>query len=204
MGTRGAFGVIIGEKEKIGYNQYDSYPSGKGLENLRFVASELWSTYSREKWVKLAKDCRLVSDKRKPTKVDKDRLRAFTDLSVSEQSLDDWYCLTRQTHGSIEWMLRCGYILDSHDFPLDSVFCEWGYMIDFDKETFEVYRGFQSEPHLAGRFAGRLTEDDLQEQRDRYHRPPYYEIALIASYPFEDLPSPSEFLKLGQEEEVTT
>ena len=37
MGTRGAFGVIIGEKEKIGYNQFDSYPEGKGIDNLQWL-----------------------------------------------------------------------------------------------------------------------------------------------------------------------
>lgn len=37
MSTRGAVGLIFNNEEKIGYNHYDSYPSGLGNEILTFL-----------------------------------------------------------------------------------------------------------------------------------------------------------------------
>ena len=37
MSTRGAVGIIFNNEEKIGYNHYDSYPSGLGNEILIFL-----------------------------------------------------------------------------------------------------------------------------------------------------------------------
>ena len=128
MGTRGAFGVVIGEQEKIGYNQYDSYPGGYGLENLQ------WLRGADLEWARqFAEGAKVVSNETaKPTAAEQADLQQYADTHVSEQSLEDWYCLTHKTHGNIGAMLECGYIDDSHTFPLDSLFCEWAYIVDFD------------------------------------------------------------------------
>jgi hypothetical protein len=86
-------------------------------------------------------------------------------------------------------LLQAGVTADASDFPMDSLYCEWGYLIDVDTATFEVYTGFQKAPHDAGRFA---------------HRPPtnedYYPVALAASWPFTALPGPRQFMdQLGQD-----
>ena len=213
MGTRGAFGVIIGEQEKIGYNQFDSYPEGRGIEQLQWVRQIVFTKdYSFpgdfSKFKTLAEECEVVDDSTKPTKREKEALRGWTDLNVSEQSTDDWYCLTRDTHGSIENMLRCGFIYDNRDFPLDSLFCEWAYIVDFDQEVFEVYQGFQKKLPKKGRWAGRPTKEEDAESyklhlewcknNDREPWKPkvseYKAVELIASYPFDALPSDEEFL----------
>jgi len=36
--------------------------------------------------------------------------------------------------------------IDSIDFIKDSLFCEWAYFYDPDKELFEIWKGFQKEP----------------------------------------------------------
>lgn len=207
MGTRGAFGVIVGEQEKIGYNQYDSYPEGNGVENLRWLRESI-ADGKLDEIRQQAIDARLVSDEIKPTPEDVEALRPYTNLGVSEQSTDDWYCLTRDTQGDIGAMLRCGYIEDNHLFPLDSLFCEWAYLIDFDKGVLEAYKGFQKELPTAGRWAGRPTaEEDAESYKHHLEyaasqgREPwqpevseYKAVELLGSWPFDALPSDEEFL----------
>ena len=221
MGTRGAFGVIIGEQEKIGYNQFDSYPSSRGLENLNWLRGIVpWSGGDERytglpKFRQLAANCRLVDDDVKPTDEDIHALRGWTDLSVSSQSVKDWYCLTKDSHGSIESMLRCGYIYDNRDFPLDSLFCEWGYIVDFDSNVFEVYEGFQKARPKKGRWKGRPTTAENEANYKAHLKwckkngrepfspkvPDYKAIELVASWPFNELPSDEDFLALGHQEE---
>jgi len=192
MGTRGAFGVITGEVEKIGYNQFDSYSDGKGIDNLRWLRQAV-ADGRLDEIRQSAIDCKLVSNAVKPTPADVKHLAGATDLSVSKQSTDDWYCLTRDTHGFIEKMLDCGYIEDHSTFPLDSLFCEWAYIVDFDTGVFEVYKGFQDEAHTEGRFAGRVAKPDdwvPEYQGAKF----YYPVRLVASYPLDALPSDEEFL----------
>ena len=214
MGTRGVFGVIIGEKEKIGYNQYDSYPSGNGIANLQWLREAI-AEGKLEHYRELAEKAKLVDDTVKPTPKDVAALADVTRLDVSEQSTDDWYCLTHATHGSIPAMLNCGYILDYSDFPLESLFCEWGYIVDFDKDVFEVYEGFQKEIPRAGRWAGRPTPEEdtenyikhlewcAQNQREpwRPRTSEYKAIKLVASWPFGALPNDEEFLALERQGE---
>lgn len=154
-----------------------------------------------------AEQLRVVSDE-KPTAEDIDRLKPYTDLGVSEQSTDDWYCLTRKAHGSLQLMLTCGYVEDSSAFPLDSLFCEWAYMIDFDASVFEVYQGFQKSLPTKGRWAGRPTaEEDAETYKlhlawcKENNRDPwqpevseYKAVQLIASWPLDALPDDLEFL----------
>ena len=204
MGTRGAFGVIIGEQEKIGYNQFDSYPDGCGIENLRWLRES-----DLDEVRKLAQAAKVVSnDDERPTIEEIQALASVSDDRVSEQSLSDWYCLTRQTHGHIGRMLECGYIDDSHHFPLDSLFCEWAYIVDLDRNVFEVYTGFQEKLPEKGRWAGRPTaEEDTANYKEHLYwcskndRQPwlpetsqYKAVELVASWPLDALPTDEEFL----------
>ena len=204
MGTRGAFGVIIGEQEKIGYNQYDSYPDGYGLQNLEWLRVADFGSMSKLATVALVVD----NDVRRPTDAEVADLREFSNTSVSEGSLHDWYCLLHTTHGDIGAMLDCGFIEDAHKFPLDSLFCEWAYIVDFDTNRFEVYVGFQTEVPKQGRWAGRPTPDENRtnhlnhlancksQGREPYlpEVPDYKAVELLASWPLEALPSDAEFL----------
>ena len=41
-------------------------------------------------------------------------------------------------------------VLNDLDFAQDSLFCEWAYVIDFDTNTFEVFKGFNRTPLTEG------------------------------------------------------
>lgn len=203
MGTRGAFGVIIGEQEKIGYNQYDSYPEGKGIEVLRFLRGADLSDLRQQ-----AEALRVVKDGEKPTPEDVEALKPWTNLGVSEQSTDDWYCLTRDAQGDFGEMLKSGYIEDGSYFPLDSLFCEWAYIVDLDRNVFEVYKGFQKKLPKRGRWKGRPTkaEDEVSyvehlkwcaaNKRTPWQgeRSEYKAVEEVASWPLDRLPTDVVFL----------
>jgi hypothetical protein len=167
MGTRGMLGFVVdGEKEIITYNHFDSYPSGLGADVAEWIASvDDWEAIRQQ-----ARDLTPVDEESKPTEDELAKLSRWHNSMVSEG--DDWYSLLRGTQGKPGEILDCGYWVPNNGFVSDSLFCEWGYFIDLDTATFEVYRGFQRSPHESGRFAGRVRSKEPLE---------YYPIKLVGS-----------------------
>ena len=180
MGTRGFIGFVVDGTEKIAYNHFDSYPSGLG-EVVRSWLSSADVDATRD----LARALRVVDPQSSPTSEDVEALRELTDLNVGRRSVDDWHVLLRHTQGKPGLMLKAGVIEDAKEFPADSLFAEWGYVVDFDTDVFEAYKGFQTAPHAGGRFAGRASEPDS---------PGYYPVRLVASWPLAELPTAAEFI----------
>ena len=209
MGTRGTTGFIVNEELKASYNHFDSYPSGLGVATLEFLR-----TYLAEDPVgelrRQAMRLQVVDEETKPTPEQVKYLSdgGFANLSVGEQSETDWYCLLRETQGDWSAILDAGYMLDGRNFPLDSLFCEWAYVINLDTETLEVYEGFQKELPKEGYWAGRPTaEEDKQVYQEHLawclanDREPwrpevseYKAVKLIATYPLAELPEDEDFL----------
>lgn len=80
---------------------------------------------------------------------------------------------------------------NSIDFAGDSLFCEWAYVVDLDKGTFEVFQGFNKEPLADGeRFAN--APFDHEEYKQVKHR---------ATFRLSELPSVEDFLAALQEED---
>lgn len=182
MGTRGFVGFAVDGTEKITYNHFDSYPGGLGLDVL---------TWLRLVDIREAREAaaalRLVNSEDIATIEDVERLGArYANTNVSTRDLTEWYVLLRETQGDPAAILDAGVMIDSNDFPYDSLFCEYGYLVDFDTETFEVYAGFQEQVHDKGRFAARTGE----HKSDTGYAP----VALVASWPLTELPTPDEFM----------
>ncbi len=96
---------------------------------------------------------------------------------------EEWYRLLHGTFGDPAATLDCGHAPHAPDWPGDSLYCEWGYLVDLDANTFEVYRGFQQVPHK-GRFSDRETNE----------RSGYVPVKLLASWPLGALPDDDAFL----------
>jgi hypothetical protein len=143
MGTRGAYGFVANGVLKLTYNHYDSYPISLGedlAEQLFDMMNDLG--YNKERFIEAGTAVRLVESDSKPTIEDQCALKGFMDLNVSSQSPDDWYCLLRGLQGNLKAILdEVKVMTDSNTFPLDSLFCEWAYIADFDKMVFETYKG---------------------------------------------------------------
>jgi hypothetical protein len=178
MGTRGTWGYIIDEQPKLTYNHFDSYPSGLGeavLAHARRPIEELRTG---------ARALTMVDESTNATRehIDAAKKADLHDPRVSTGQATEYYSLLRNLQGDPDAQLRFGVMIDGAGFPLDSLFCEWAYIIDLDQEVFEVYLGFQTEPHHEGRFASDEPDRD------------YYPVRLVATFPLSDLPESLEAL----------
>lgn len=189
MGTRGFMGLVIDGQQKIGYVHWDSYPDGLGASTLDALRTLLLAD-SGDQVATLARRLEVVKSDTKPSREQQERLADYADMNVSTQQLDEWYVLLRRTHGDLVQTLKAGVIEDASDFPYDSLYCEWGYLIDFDTRTFEAYRGFQHKPHKLGRFASGDYPD-----RSKALGHSYFPVALVGMWTFDNLPETDAFVK---------
>lgn len=195
MGTRGFVGFVSDEKETITYNHWDSYPSGVGLTALNFVRG--FNSHTEEEYRQKALSLKRVSDDTPPTRDQVVELIGNANLGVSTGQAEEWYVLLRETHGNPGPILDVGYAEHAPEWPLDSLFCEWGYVVDFDRRKLEVYQGFQTRPPVHGRWAGRTPTPRYEGDSGGYHA-----VELVATYDFDDLPTDEEFVaKLERDNE---
>jgi hypothetical protein len=141
MGTRGLYGFRKNGVDKLTYNHFDSYPSGLGRSVIEFIQDYCMDLND------IYKNIILVDEDSEPTESQIKECEILADLSVSKQSLTDWYCLLRNAQGNPKMYgegLR--YMIDNKDFILDSLFCEYAYIINLDTKKLEIYSGFQKVP----------------------------------------------------------
>jgi hypothetical protein len=138
MGTRGVYGFKLNGNLKVTYNHMDSYLTGLGLNICGFIKYT-----SIPEMIEIYNYIQLVGGSSNPTK---DQINKCTEIGllddkVGSKSNTDWYCLLRNTQGSltpykhrnVPWMI------DSSSFLKDSVFCEFAYVINLDTEILEIF-----------------------------------------------------------------
>jgi len=176
MGTRGVYGFRLNGEDLVQYNHWDSYPSGLGITILDFIRST-----TTDEMRKIAQGLILVDEDSKPTPEQIDECRQYLDLGVSKQSPYDWYCLLREAQGKpAAWKDGLQYVIDSHEFMADSLFCEWAYCINLDDETLEVYKGYNTNPNAPGRY----TRKGHYKAHDGTI---FYGVALIRTIPLSEI-----------------
>ena len=178
MGTRGLTAVIKDSKPVIAqYGQWDHYPAGQGAVILEFLRVES----NRKKLLKKLPKLRWLTDAEcKAIDNEKDWPQKYP-----------W--LSRDAGGKILEMVASGHVsngLSSEwEFAADSLFCEWAYVVDFDKGTLEVYRGFNKKGLAEGeRFRG-MKAKDTEHRKEKY-----YPVRLVKSYKLAKLPTLKRFL----------
>jgi hypothetical protein len=177
MGTRGLLGIVIDGQLKAWYNHYDSYPSGLGQAVSSAIGEILSGPRKKAKWLRLARE--LVSvpleDSERPCseilaetqwaktrktlekRLDAEKKREKKPWESKSKAIEPDSATVQQavsgTTGNLLAALANGVTLDEAGFAADGLFCEWGYVVNFDDEKLEVYRGFYKTPHACGRFA---------------------------------------------------
>lgn len=156
MGTRGTYGFRINDQDRITYNHFDSYPECLGRKILTYA-----SQTSLSQMKQAASRIVLVREQSRPTQAQIEKYKKHADLGVSTGKHEEWYCLLRKTQGDLfPYNNSLKHMIDSQQFLLDSLFCEWAYIINLDFEQFEVYRGFNEDPSAPGRYAGLSVKDN--------------------------------------------
>lgn len=187
MSTRGFLGFVANGHETITYVHHDAYPGGLGADVLTWARTVTdWDTV-REQAASLVH----IDGDVMPTEEQRATFAPYTDPrpgGPKDNPGEEWYRLLHGTFGDPAATLVCGLAPHAPDWPGDSVWCEWGYLIDLDANTFEVYQGFQTRPHK-GRFANRPANE----------RSGYYPVRLLASWPLDTLPDDDEYGRLGDE-----
>lgn len=193
MGTRGIVGFVVDGQEKLSYNHFDSYPGYLGIHTLEWLKGKMTTrdgfSYLQPDTEEAIRNLQMVDESGSPTPEQFEKVKRFFDGNVGSRIADDgtvdnslnWYQALRETQGDLTATLEAGFALDSKEFAHDSLFCEWGYIIDLDAERFDVYLGFQKEPPTDGIWAGIVNTEE------RPGVPIYHPIQRILSIPFADV-----------------
>jgi len=203
MGTRHSILVQVNDDYKVAnYGQWDGYPSGQGTGILHFLAEEM----DLEKFTEAVRHCTEITHERLEEiwlsmGARKDGDSYMMGSNASDKFQLEYPHLHRDCGSDILKMIQDAGGLElkiDKTFPADSLFCEWAYVIDLDKGTFEVYEGFNETPlDPQERFA---TLVGPQDRRSEYH-PCRFKYA----WPLSALPTQEEFLAILEppEEETT-
>jgi hypothetical protein len=190
MSTRGALGFVVNGEIKLTYNHQDSFPDGLGAMVMDFCRHAhkhgLWDTLKeRAAALTLVKD----SDKVPQTIVDTKKFKSVVRRSKNNVSISpSWYEFLRPFQGAeMLWKISKGeleHMVNANDFPKDSLFCEYVYIIDLDSMTLDVFVGGQTEPDLGNPFGTEPHVPFPEAQPDKV----YYPCKLVASFYLTELP----------------
>ena len=199
MGTRNLTIVFMdGEYRVAQYGQWDGYPDGQGIVCLRFLRDKMDEKLFREMLSRIKY-------------IDEDKLDKLwfnygmnSDGSININDADRFRNafpeFSRNTGAKILALIQndgttSNCLKDSIAFAANGLFCEWAYVVDFDKRTFEVYQGFNETP---------LNEEDrfyfLREYEDDDAE--YHGVKLVKEFNLDDLPDDNTFIEAFKEEEV--
>lgn len=197
MGTHNLTCVYMNGEYKVAqYGQWDGYPSGQGATILTFLRER----FDRSKFKDRA--CctyeptqEQIIDLYVEAGADRQRIEndGLVDFDISQRFGKENPTLSRDTGSKILEMIQESEadkipIRNGISFAADSLFCEWAYVIDLDKNTFEVFEGFNKEPLSDG---DRFYEAACDDAADGY-----YPVKLAHSFDLNDLPTLDEFLAI--------
>lgn len=183
-----------GETKIAQYGQWDGYPEGQGQTALRFISN----VENRQKLEKTLNKIRFQNEK---------------DINEKEQFLnsigfvDGWLTMEQAEKYHLKFPFHSRDIgaeilekvceskekeivlTDSTEFAYDGLFCEFLWLIDFSKNTFEGYEGFN---HNKLDVSSRFYRDEEKE---------YYGPVLVGSWDLDNLPTVEEMIKAFEKEE---
>lgn len=177
MGTRHLTCVVQdGEFKVAQYGQWDGYPEGQGKNICDFIqgadldmfrervkeVTELPEKEYEARWAECGADG-----------------TGWVNMEVSNRFKEKWPYLSRDCGSDVLHYImngECKEVVLATDFGNDSLFCEYAYVLDLDRDLLEFYGGFVKEDHEGGRWAGNERAN-----------PDYAPIRLTAEIPFSEI-----------------
>lgn len=182
MGTRNLTCVMVNKEYKVAqYGQWDGYPGGQGSTILDFL-----KTTNLNEFKEKLKSVSFMT---------KEEIEKFNKIHDGQDWSKTHPELSRDAGGTILQLIMDGKtkIINTIGFAGNSLFCEWCYVVDFDKGVLEVYKGFNKKPIDEGRF---VSGDETLESTEKYEP-----VVLIKTYKLNDLPDEQEFIGDLEKEE---
>lgn len=167
MGTRHLTMVKLGDKVFGQYGQWDGYPSGQGE-----VVVEFLRTFNEDLFREQFKKSTFLTDEQREAALFKGK-NPQLDRDCGANILR-----------YIQDVIGTPVLYNSISFAGDSLFCEWGYMVDLDERKLRCFRGFNQKPLEDGQFF--KTFPGLEARKSSVFKD-YYPIREIKSYSFEEL-----------------
>ncbi len=191
MGTRSLICVFKdGEYKVAQYSQWDGYPEGQGLDILNFLRNEFDRELFESKlnMIRFGTHEELYNQWKECGAGDSE----WVSMEVADKHTKLYPENSRDTGAKILSIIQNTnkpLILDnSLAFAADSLFCEWAYVIDLDKNIFEVYEGFNQEP------LDRNERFSFLDYQPAYRAEKYYPVKLVATFDIDNLPTEEDFL----------
>ena len=188
MGTRHLICVFKdGEYKVAQYGQWDGYPEGQGINCLEFLKCKMDRKLFEEKlgMIRFGTEEELHNQWKECGADDS----GWVDMKVSDKHEELYPENCRDTGAKILSIIQNTekfLILDNRlKFAEDSLFCEWAYVIDLDKNTFEVYEGYNHSSLNENERFFNIEKIDTE----------YYPVKHVVTYNLNDLPTKEEFLK---------
>jgi hypothetical protein len=191
MSVRGAYGFVYKGEMKITYNHADSIPNALGsrvVEFCRHMTKEaLWDDLKS----RLPKVALVDENAQVPENVLSQRKYTTLAKNMKKEGVSpSWYNLLRPySGGEMLWKISKGeveYMTDASQFPQESLFCEYVYIIDLDSMTLDVFIGHQKKPTAGGPFG---------EAPHTYASANYYPCRMVASFYLDKLPAGDKWIE---------
>lgn len=167
MGTRGVVGFRHNQKDYATYNHFDSYPTCVGAQVLKQLSrfnlnnpNELEFICRKVSEIQLVDERHIFSQKENEVILREIEALGFVHNDYDPEHFGngkvDAFFLLNPLHGSIISYIdkhhSIPYMIEYSDFLMDSLFCEWAYIINLDENVIEFYRGFNKDPESKGRY----------------------------------------------------
>lgn len=188
MGTRNLTCIIKDNEYKIAkYGQWDGCIGGVGKDLLEafqpiLINNQLDVLINKIRLTKEPDENEFRAAVLSCGGKEEDDLELTLSMDASDVFKSNFPSLHRDTSGAelVTLLIESNeplLVSNSLDFASDSLFCEWCYVIDLDKEVFEIYKGFNEEA---------LSENErfyfLQEKGKKYSP-----VKFFTSLSFEDI-----------------